>query len=249
MSFSGVAWRSFFDELTKLAVSVDELQEMAHRLPIIRTKAQNNPRAALDSGDLRQITAGEGPLTFPTRDQIRMNLRKARNIYIGGLTADTDKYMEAKRNFDALKPVSGAIATPAGGMIGTMATWHRLYPDEVTMDVRTLSPEGKKALNLVAIGHEAAERSVPLHRASPFRGHASPEVLAKEHNMLTTLTGPGADEARAFMHRMRLEGGEISDFGKMLLDRFGERAALMYGNPGVSPKIPKAMWKRLYKYR
>jgi len=253
MSFDGVAWHSFFDELTKLAVSVDELQEMAHRLPIIRTKARNKPGASLESGDLRQMTAGDGPVTIPTRGQIRRSLREAKILYTGGSAtggpSNNSEYMEAKRSLDALKPISGTIATPAGGMVGTGAAWRRAHPDKMRVDTRVLSPEGKKALNLAAIGHEAAERSVPPHRVAPFfHDHISPEVLAKEHNMLTTLTGPGADEVKAYMHILRLQNGEISDFGRMLLDMFGERAAQIYGNHGYSPKIPKAMWKRLHEY-
>jgi len=112
------------------------------------------------------------------------------------------------------------------------------------MTDQKLTPQGKKGINVAAAMHEQFERAA-MKNKRPVQygyGHASPEVLAKEHNMLAKLTGPGAKETQQAMTKVREMSGDSAALNRLLKKRFGERAAIEYGK---GQKIPKAMRKAL----
>lgn len=103
---------------------------------------------------------------------------------------------------------------------------------------RNLSGDGKRAVNVSVGLHEGFERGVRPQQAAPMKSHAAPTVLINEHNMLSRMTGPGSDEARTAMRGMRQESGEQNALRRMLVNRYGDRAA-QYLEEGQ--KVPAAM--------
>jgi hypothetical protein len=106
---------------------------------------------------------------------------------------------------------------------------------------QTLDPTAGKArgknIRAVVNVHEGFERT-PHPRVGSL--HISPEVLAKEHNLLSRLTGKGASKVRRSM--MPIRAREYAHLRSQLTSSFGPRAKEFMG-PGK--KIPKAMRKAL----
>ena len=108
-----------------------------------------------------------------------------------------------------------------------------------------MTPEGHKALNLSAFGHELAEKATKPRRVSQHGkfldySHLSPDVLLREHNILTTLTGPGADEAKGALIQLRSDLGE-----SFVLARELKKRGLKDFEFGRSPRLSRHQIKRL----
>jgi len=95
------------------------------------------------------------------------------------------------------------------------------------------NPDLRKALDSVIMGHELAEVQTPVSRdldphtygtlkPSKFYGHSSPEVLFREHNMITTLPEKTRQPVTDFMKMLRNETGSkydrVNSRGEKLLD-------------------------------
>ena len=93
-----------------------------------------------------------------------------------------------------------------------------------------------------AVGaHELFERGAPKKIQKVF-SHRHPNVLLKEHNLLSKLEGPGAEYTRRTMRAGRERTGENRFIRQLVGDAYGPRASqfLQEGR-----KIPKAMRKNL----
>lgn len=108
----------------------------------------------------------------------------------------------------------------------------------------TKTTAGRKALTGVVASHDLAERAVKKRDVAPFSSHLSPEVLLKEHNTLSRLTGEGADEARKVMRNVRRRSGESEHMRNLVVQQYGPRAAQFFDE---GEKIPKAMRKDLLR--
>lgn len=104
---------------------------------------------------------------------------------------------------------------------------------------KSLSGEGRRAVNVAAGLHEGFERGVTPTQSAPAHGHASPQVIINEHNLLSKMTGPGADEARNAFGSLR-GNREYADLRNGLEQKYGPRAK-QFMEQGA--KIPSAMRK------
>lgn len=231
---------AFLDELVKIAVSVQQLQGLARRMPILRTKVRGGGMvdASMMRGDLKQLFGRAGLSTVAKPKQVK----RIADYHLKQLP---DELHDVVKDQVALgmpfsRQAGGTIVSPRGGAAGQFQG----IAGEV-LPTKGMSGEGKKALNLVGIAHEAAERTTPQAALAPFGGHMSPDVLVREHNMLSTLSGKGAGEARKYMRDLRDMSGEADAIRESFQKRFGDRGAefLQEGR-----KIPKAMRKRFGEY-
>jgi hypothetical protein len=99
-----------------------------------------------------------------------------------------------------------------------------------------------RALVAAAGSHELAERAVKSKDVTRYASHLSPDVLMKEHNLLSRLEGPGADYARKVMRNTRRISGEAEDMEALLVEAFGPRASQFIQE---GEKVPSAMRKAL----
>lgn len=232
---------AFLDELTKIAVSVKQLQGLAHRMPIIRTKMRGGGTAAAAglSGDLKSAFGPGGLVTVAKPKQ----MKRMADYHMKQLP---DEFRDVVKNHVAegmpfSQQAGGTILSPRGGAAGQFQGMARAAGEGLA-GTKEMSGAGKKALNLVGIAHEAAERTTPQRFIAPFSSHMSPDVLVREHNILSTLKGEGAGEARKYMRGLRDLTGETGAMKEIFNKRFGDRGAefLQEGK-----KVPKAMRKRL----
>ena len=99
-----------------------------------------------------------------------------------------------------------------------------------------------RATNVIGLGHELSElhamRKYPLNRAyREFYGHHSPAAMLGEHNIITKLTGPGAEVAkRAVINSRNVVGGEASNLKLYLGSKF---------EFGKSPRLSRHAIKRI----
>lgn len=240
------------DELEKISVSIDQLQRGYRRLGIMRLpkvkgslkdsmlSAIRGERPSLAAG----VALGGGVGTIPAgRSAAKAIGQQNAALYrstgsagkidssvLGALKSNFRESRTMKQHITPKKPV---ILASKGGASKALAE----------MGGKRLTPEARKALNLVIGHHEGFERAALSKGRIRFGfGHANPSVLAKEHNLLATLKGPGAAEAREALQQVRSSVGDSSALSKSLERMFGPRAALEYG---AGAKIPKAMRKRL----
>ncbi len=233
---------ALYDELTKIAVSVQQLQGLAKRIPTIRTHTRPGTRKAMQGAagamtDVRQMSnaAGLSALAKPSqaKKMVDASAQFLEPEALGALRAE---------NVGMAKKIGGNVLMPGGGMVGQMQRTSKALPEEAgSLATRGLSGAGKKALNLVGVGHEAAELTTPAKYVAPFASHMSPDVLVREHNILSTLSGKGAGEARKYMRGMRDTSGEAGAMKELFQKRFGDRGAEFLGE---GQKVPKAMRKR-----
>jgi len=111
--------------------------------------------------------------------------------------------------------------------------------------VPTEGSHAAKVLTALAGAHELFERKVnPRDGVAGMQGHLSPDVLLKEHNMLSRLTGEGSDHARGLLRSMRVATGEAGHVRGMVDEAFGhDPRAQQFLEEGA--KMPKAMRKAL----
>lgn len=102
--------------------------------------------------------------------------------------------------------------------------------------------EGQRALNALVHAHEAAEAAAfRLPRTTHLNTHADPSVITKEHQMLSRLVGPGAEEGTRYVKALRAHA-EAPIFANVVRTITGGRGG--YHEYG-SKKLPKALRKRV----
>lgn len=132
--------------------------------------------------------------------------------------------------------IQGKILLPRGGSYNSMK--------EMGIPLPQISGQGQKAFNTATILHEGFEKGVNPSTAGNYGlGHMSPKVLFNEHNMMTNMTGPGAEEAKGAFQKLRSLTGEDQIMKQTLQDAYGPRMANF--SYGEGTKIPKAMKKDL----
>jgi hypothetical protein len=241
---------AFIDELEKIAVSVSQLQKGFRRLGIVRVPS---PKAS-PTQILESLQAGERPgigamthfmggvATLPPAKglakataQNRAAMYRTHKALLGkpNTEAVRAQFQASKQTKPLLVPKKSVILTSKGG---PAKGFEQAMGEKFT-------PEGRKAINLALGHHEGFERAaLKRGRIRYGFGHVNPSVLAKEHNLLATLEGPGASEARQFLQNIRASQGDAPALSQSLERMFGPRAATEFG---TGAKIPKAMRKRL----
>lgn len=243
------------DTMTKIAASIEDLRRGVRRLGIVRAKIKD-PMGFVKkmmSGDKvrmgpREIAAMGGSIaTHPSKRAFEaMSKQQQRAVRRTMLTSGIPRQavrefeaqgQQAKKMLSMMKPGKKPVIMSGKG---------RMTPSRVfgAMTGTQLTPAGKKGVNVAGIMHEGFERSAmkPGKTMRYGYGHASPEVLAKEHNMLARLTGKGSEETRKAIGKAREISGDSDALNKLLKERFGDRARIAFGE---GKKIPKAMRKAL----
>lgn len=218
LRFFGIKTSSF---LVREAATVDQLHQGYRRLAPVRL-------------DLRD--KGLPPHSVPTLDN------KTKEYWLAkGKLDRKDPEME-QRFKDLVRHASphninfkGQIVVPREPG-GSYASLRRLLPDD---QLPVLSGAGQRAVNIVTGLHEGFERGVKANEVAPVFSHLSPKVLLNEHNMLSRLTGPGADEARNFYSKLReIHPAETSAWQGRMVKEYGPAVAKFF-EPGA--RIPAAL--------
>jgi hypothetical protein len=192
-------------------------------------------------------------------------------VRLDGLHMLKDMVTQPKRTFSALqaatvmgggKGLNPAGALPTRGQLRRIArvtgedlsgnpgskapgTIYSAGPKHTAEAFGAKTKDGKKATHAVTLMHEQYERGVkPRDVNLPYaqaRGHISPGVIVKEHNLLSRLKGPGADEARGLWRGIRKSRGEDADIKDGFANIFGPRSAQFLAE---GEKVPKAMRKK-----
>ena len=180
-------------------------------------------------------------------------------------------------------PTMAQMKTRAKQLALGQKKFREMFPDKLLPRVRTtqelveshiknLQREGPPGLGMspgsISVGmferhlptstlHEQFERAVKPHLSTKrFYTHGNPEVLIKEHNMLSRLRGRGAKQVRAEHRALRRQPWDPEDveFGmvpgrteeeglrNLFVQQFGPRAAQFLRE---GRKVPKAMRKRV----
>ena len=221
---------AFFDEMQKIAASIEALQDAYRRLAPLRTKAKGYG----------------GPGYIPNRAQERAS--HARNVEYAVRHGDglvpPDQVSRLRQNLlsqvPKSQPLAGNIILPTGGGV-------RLFKRK---GLPTGSPAAQRAANVFTGLHEGFERQTrPAAMDNWFTsrfGHASPMVLANEHRMIQRATGPGAAEAAGVFQNMRAVRGEHSFMvDNVMRPAFGDRGAEYYSRHGATKAMRKALTRKM----
>lgn len=223
--------------LEKVAVSVDEMLEGFRSAAKVVRYPKRFPSRANRAG----VAGGRGnygPSVFPYQAQMIKNAPpELRSRIMDAMYASPVPPGD---------PMEGTIAWTRGN-VGDL---HRRMVEslnrgatpgtEIPMLPR-LSPEGNRALNAFTANHEMRERQVPRRQIGRFSSHASPRLVAGDHNAMLNFTGPGADEARQYMIQTRgALSGDYAEFNRLLERFYGPRAAAEF-SAGGARRIPKAL--------
>jgi len=142
-----------------------------------------------------------------------------------------------KRLPEAIKDQSPALARAAGAVYVAPSAGRGIAPHA--------SREAQTNLRGIATIHEAAERKAGRYGeklTELVSGHAEPDVLVQESNLINTLEGPGGGWETAGLWR-RLREPEYRRLSRQASEAFGDaRAGGFVGRPGQ--KMPKAMRRR-----
>lgn len=244
--------RSFSSELEKLAVDVDHLYRRVF-----------SPQHGKVTQDLIPF-----PSSVPTNFANRVNQLFAPTTGFGGFNRASRKAAQSRLRSPWVGPVGEAPAPlpaaaprapaasvasrppvpgfsmPDGQTYAHPGVAGRMIPASVGMPA--VNAEGRRAIGAVVGAHELSERQVaPRNMVRGFHSHASPEVLLKEHNTLSRLTGEGAEAARTSMRALRAQTGEAAHMRNLVTTAFNDPRAANYLNEGE--KVPKAMRKALLR--
>lgn len=232
---------AFVDELEKIAVTTQQLAAATERiagyvnlggtasLKRLFTRPRDTVSVATQMGKRIGIRGGAVDAAYSNMTKRQANQRarllKKHNIPL------PDAHIE-----QVIRSHPGRIVT-----LGPKAVAAQL-------GAKKISKPGRAALHDATVMHEQFERAVrPRDMNLAYitnRGHRSTDVLAKEHNMLSRLEGPGADEARKTFRGYRQASGETAELQNLLVDTYGHRAAQFMQE---GRKIPKAMRKDLLR--
>lgn len=137
---------------------------------------------------------------------------------------------------------ASAVASLAGKPM-SFSSPRLKYNDPMDFAATKKKFEADVARTGVFASHELAERSVHPRNIHPFYSHLSPEVLLKERNTVARLTGPGSENAKNFMGRLRDRSGEAQHLKNLMTSAFNDPRAAQFLEG--SEKVPKAMRKAL----
>lgn len=248
----------FIDEMEKISATVQELLEGVGRLGVTKSPRATSAKKILSDlmgmemgwanpnpGVLEKLVSGGGAITSIPRnlkDAVRArheDVFRAVGKKRGYSSAEVEDALQNLRNTPNAMFVSpnnrsyvltGRGAANPGSLIGKSKGWRG---------------ESRKAFNVLASHHEGFERAALKGKnIDPAYAHMSPDVLMKEHNLLTRLTGPGSEEAKRTLLDTREVMGDAKALSDSLVERFGPKAKIEYG---TSQKIPKAMRKAFLK--
>lgn len=227
----------FVQEFAKQAASVEQLQQATKRLGFLRVPRvkPTATMAKLEAGVGQHLlhpaefaSLGGGVVTIPSRKQVQAVIPGHMRQLEGLLSPE--QIQEARETFEktrAFSPVRPIRAQQAGGFSKNQGP----FSDK-------MSGPGYKALNVAGILHEGFESAVKPGEVAMAHGHLSPDVLMKEHNMFSRMTGPGADEARGAMQGIRRSHGDASSLASAMEQTYGRP---VIGTYGEGEKIPKAI--------
>lgn len=218
-------------EQAKLSATVDQLQAGYRRLGITRVRSLNDPLVprrdseSMNTSDPRRRLAQMHLTTAQVRSpMVGQQLSQLYGIPLG----QVGKYMATA----PIDPAAGTIAIGAGGGFSALAK-----------HAPNATPAGQRAINVAAGLHEGFERGVPPQAMLRDHGHASPQVIMNEQNMLTRMTGPGSDEARATFGAMRKP--ETEHLNQALTQHYGPRAVEYVRANGFTPAMRKHLTTRM----
>lgn len=249
-------------EIQKFAASIEELAQGAARLkgvlkPTLRknTKiyelAKINPFLQMvgkHNSGIKELLAMGGIQTVPQSQEIIKALKKQRLIDAGVPQSTIDMISDQVGMPDSLL---GKIITPAksGGPTGFFGAEPALK--YITEGLKG-NPGAQKGFNASVLLHEGFERAA-ARDSSPedvgkllFISHLSPDVILKEHNLISRLTGPGAEKVREAFIKMRTPGrkSEGPFLEELIKQLYGDKFHFEYGKSG---RIPKAMRKDILR--
>lgn len=243
--------RSFWSEVEKIAVDAEELSR--------KTRAAKGVRIGTGLDAMGQAGALTIPPKQPMGALIQQRMAPAANIinkasdYAARLPrfgGDLSKKIqeggsELLRGMEEnIRAQTRAVGRP-GDIVINPDLIEKVMPALGGRKGQPLSPAGKSALTGVITSHELAERRVKKRDIAPIASHLSPDVLFKEHNMLSRLTGAGSDEARDTLRAVRRSTGEESHVRRIVGEAIKDPRAQAYLAEGE--KIPKAMRKHILR--
>lgn len=235
---------SFWSELEKIAVSVDDLFRSVSAAKKVHV------------GDSMQALRGGGAYAYPpkpvVREVINRRFAPAKNFFStanelasklpSGKVRDFGTAVTGRwqKNFDRGLKLTTSDAEQAAGNIYADP---KLIGPALGLPAGS-SPDAVRGLTASSIAHELYERGVKKKDVALLYSHLAPEVLLKEHNLLSRLEGAGADQARAAMRSFRQTSGEAPHMKALLTHVYGPRAS-QFTEEGA--KIPMAMVRDLRK--
>jgi hypothetical protein len=247
MHLTNEAVAAYWEELEKIAVSVEQLQQAVRRLGVVRVPRVHpkemkeliqGTREAASRGNLPiQATVGGGVATLPFVKNIDPILASRKGMFMsaGGLSeeAATELLRDIARKARPLSKRFGGtiLATKGDTSVGAFGPG--------------MSPQAKKAANFMLRIHEGSERKA-MKRGGivPGFGHSSPEVMFDESNMLQRLTGPGADEAKKKLTDYRMGRGEYAKLLHIINKVYGPKGAQAINQHGFSKAMKKDLMRR-----
>lgn len=243
-SLSTTSVASFWDELEKIAVSIDDLYRSA-------SKAKN-----VFIGDVPETVQGGGAITVPKRDvALEVIDRRAAPVREG--------FSKVRSGLSEILPGSRLMGALRENLVGRLDNAEGAYNKMILSQKRDVRKKGVIAVNPTLSGkifgvpdsssrgltasllaHELYERGVKKKNLNLLYSHLAPEVLLKEHNLLSRLTGDGSDEVRSAFRKVRQTTGEAPHMKALLTSVYGPRAA-QFTEEGA--KIPMSMVRDLQK--
>lgn len=203
---------AFWGELEKISASTKEIAAAARRIGHKRAK---DPMVRAVLG-----------FTIPTAQQTKAFQKVPPPDFLGKLIPK-----QIADRVTQLHSTPGRIVASPASDFGSLGA---------KLIKRPVGIRSARAFRNATVVHEGFERSVKTPDWSSM-GHLSPEVLLKEHNLLSKLTGPGSKTTRDAMRKMRSAGGETKRLEGQFMDAFQDPRALQFLQEGN--KVPKAMRK------
>jgi hypothetical protein len=243
-----VTLHAFWDELTKISATVDALGKGFKRLGVTRVPGLKKggkwlmDNAAQELGGMSSpaqmqarhlVLMGGGAVTVPTKGMLghmAPGFERAAKNTLGDTPETVAIARQGMANAQAM-PKKPAILLPKGGAPQLQS--------QMGIDVPT-NPQAMRAHAYAFGHHEGFERAVKPHEQAYGHGHLSPNVLMKEHNMLSKMTGAGAEEARAGIRGLRETAGDMGAVRGGAERLYGPQASQFFG---PDQRVPKAMMK------
>lgn len=236
---------AFWDELEKIAVNTLDLLRAVRKAPNVQIG--RSLQAAVGGGGITQPAGQVAERLVSSRQApAREALGRARGFFSRLPSSLRQRGEAAAEGFEGIldAQAQAARANPNAGRID-------VDPGVVTQAFSGMAglPAGSRMAQRGAMGattaaHELFERGVKARDVAPLYSHIAPEVLLKEHNMISRLEGPGSDYARRAFRGTREFSGEAEHMGNLLEQAFDPRARQFLGE---GQKVPKAMRKALRK--
>ena len=242
----------FTDELEKISVDTRVLLRNVRKAKNVSIgRMLDNPMSMMGGG---------GVTTSPSRKATNALVKKKIDETVAKVTKDSFRDAPAKKRIAAnqLASMSRKITKKPADWVGgkqwsqggkANAGKIQVSPEMAGNTFATLARKRgprrmaeRGAMGATVAAHELFERG--SKKIAPVFSHLHPEVLLKEHNLVSRLTGPGSKYTRSVMRGARKRSGEDKFVRQLLTEAYGPRAA-QFTREGA--KIPKAMRKNLRK--